>query len=68
MRVLTTAKQDELLKRIAACQIIVNNIKGIDPNFYATLGEHFANMAYDIGGIEGITKVKNTAFGWNKEE
>lgn len=66
MRVITTQKQQELLKRITACQIIINNIKGIDAEFYGTLTEHFTELAYAIGDIKGLNKVKNTVFGWKE--
>lgn len=59
MKLLTKNKQDELLKRIAACQIICNeyidDIEAMDK-----MKENLASLAIEIGGCSGATKVQNT--------
>lgn len=58
MKLLTKNKQDELLKRIAACQIICNeyidDIEAVDK-----MTENLASLAIEIGGCSGATKVQN---------
>lgn len=59
MKILNRKKQDYLLKRIASCQIICN--KYIEDIEAATiLTEHLADLAIEIGGEYGATKVQNT--------
>ena len=59
MKLLTKNKQDELLKRIAACQIICNKyVNDIEAATYLT--EHLATLSIEIGGCSGASKVLNT--------
>lgn len=67
MKLLSGEQQDEILKRITACQIICNNyIDDIDAVTYMT--ENLADVALEVGGINGATKVINTMHQYNKKE
>ena len=59
MKIITKKKVDEILKRIAANEIIgieyINNIEA-----HTKLSENNADIAFEIGGIKGMTKIQNT--------
>ena len=59
MKILTNKKKDELLKRIAACQIIANNYIA-DIEALEQITENLADMAIDIGGVYGADRVVKT--------
>ena len=58
MRILTKKKQDEILKLLAANEIIA--INGLKPEYFDSFGDNSINVVYAIGGIKGLQKVKNT--------
>lgn len=64
MKILTRKEQDEILKRIAACQIICNNYIGIktrdEIEARTKMAENLAFIAVTIGGEYGVDKVINT--------
>ena len=59
MKIITKKKVNEILKRIAANEIIgieyINNIET-----HTKLSENNADIAFEIGGIKGMTKIQNT--------
>ena len=59
MKIITKKKADKILKRIAANEIIgieqMNDIKA-----FTKLSENNADIAFEIGGIKGMTKIQNT--------
>ena len=58
MKLLFRKEQDEILKRIAACQIICNSyINELDA--YAKINENLANIATTVDGCSGAEKVLN---------
>lgn len=67
MKILTKNKQDELLKHVAACQIICNKyIDDIEAMYKMT--ENLASLAIEIGGCSGASKVQNTFMKYRKEK
>ena len=59
MKIITKKKADEILKRITANEIIgIECIKDIEA--YTKLSENNTDIAFEIGGIKGITKIQNT--------
>ena len=59
MKVLTDKQVDEVLKRIAVCQIMTNtNVKNASAMFGMT--ENLASIAAIIGGADGAMKVINS--------
>ena len=59
MKIITKKKADEILKRITANEIIgIEYIKDIEA--YTKLSENNADIAFEIGEIKGMTKIKNT--------
>lgn len=62
MKILTTKNQNQLLKRIIACQIMIDNTKDINIKIYSKLTEQFSEISYEIGGVKGLHKVRNTIF------
>ena len=59
MKILTKKKADEILKRITANEIIgIEHINDIEAHT-KFIGNN-ADIALEIGGIEGLTKVQNT--------
>ena len=56
MKILTNKKEDELLKRIAACQIIAANYIA-DIEALEQITENLSDMAIKIGGAYGISRV-----------
>lgn len=59
MKIITKKKADEILKRITANEIIgIECIDDIDA--HTKFSENNANIAFEIGGIEGMKKVQNT--------
>ena len=59
MKIITKKKADEILKRIAANEIIgIEYIKDIEA--YTKLSENNTDIAFEIGGIKGMTKIQNT--------
>lgn len=69
MKILTRKEQDEILKRIAACQIICNNYIGIKTRDEIEAGskmtENLAEIAVTAGGETGADKVMNTVHKYN---
>ena len=59
MKIITKKKADEILKRITANEIIdIEYIKDIEA--YTKLSENNTDIAFEIGGIKGMTKIQNT--------
>ena len=59
MKIITKKKADEILKRITANAIIgIEYIEDIEA--HTKFSENNAGIAFEIGGIEGMTKVQNT--------
>ena len=59
MKIITKKKADEILKRITANEII--GIECImDVEAHTKFSENNADIAFEIGGIKGMTKIKNT--------
>lgn len=58
-RILFKKKQDEILKRVTACQIIaIEHIS--NPEAYEQITENLADIAIGIGGAEGGNRVLST--------
>lgn len=70
MKILSRKEQDEILKLIAACQIICNNYIGIKTKDEIEAGtkmtENLADIAVTIGGEYGADKVMNTVHKYNE--
>lgn len=70
MKILSRKEQDEILKRIAACQIICNNYIGIktrdEIEAGAKMTENLADIAVTVGGPAGADKVMNTVHRYNE--
>ena len=59
MKIITKKKADEILKRITANEIIgIEYIKDIE--VYTKLSENNTDIAFEIGGVKGMTKIQNT--------
>lgn len=59
MKIITKKKADEILKRITANEIIgIEYIEDIEA--HAKFCENNAYIAFEIGGIKGMTKIQNT--------
>ena len=69
MKILSRKEQDEILKRVAACQIICNNYIGIktrdEIEAGAKMTENLADIAVTVGAPEGADKVMNTVHKYN---
>ena len=66
MKILTKKRQNEILKRIAACKIITDNyIDDIEAYTYMT--QNIASISHLIGGTYGAEKVYMTAINYDKE-
>ena len=69
MKILSRKEQDEILKRIAACQIICNNYIDIKTRDEIEAGtkmtENLADIAVTAGGETGADKVMNTVRKYN---
>ena len=69
MKILTRKEQDEILKRVAACQIICNNYIGIKTRDEIEAGtkmtENLSDIAVTVGGESGADKVMNTVHKYN---
>ena len=70
MKILSRKEQDEILKRIAACQIICNNYIGVktrdEIEAGAKMTENLADIAVAVGGSVGADKVMNTVHKYNE--
>ena len=70
MKILSRKEQDEILKRIAACQIICNNYIGVKTRDEIEAGtkmtENLADIAVSIGCSAGADKVINTVHKYNE--
>ena len=70
MKILSRKKQDEILKRIAACQIICNNYIGIktrdEIEAGAKMTENLADISVTVGGSAGADNVMNTVHKYNE--
>ena len=65
MKILSRKQQDDILKRVAACQIIcINCIENIEA--FDKMTENLANISIAIGGESGINKVLNTVHKYNE--
>ena len=65
MKLLFRKEQDEILKRIAACQLICNTyVKDIEA--YTKMTENLANIAVIVGACSGANKVMNTVHKYNE--
>ena len=58
MRILMKKKQDEILKFLAANEIIA--IKGLKAEYLNSFCDNSINVVCAIGGIKGLQKVTNT--------
>ena len=59
MKIITKKKADEILKRITANEII--GIECMDDiEAYTKFSENNVDIAFEIGGIKGMTKIQNT--------
>ncbi len=58
MRILTKKKQDEILKLLAANEIIA--INGLKTEYHDSFCDNSINAVYAIGGIKGLQKIRNT--------
>lgn len=59
MKFLSKNEQDEILKRVTACQIICNNyVKDIEA--VSKITENLADIAVTVGGCLGASKVMST--------
>ena len=59
MKIITKKKVDEILKRITANEIIgIEYIKDIEA--HTKFSENNVDIALEIGGIKGMTKIQNT--------
>lgn len=65
MKLLTKKEQEEILKRIAACQIIANEYIS-DVEAYDKMTENLVDIAISVGGCEGVEKVQNTVRKYNE--
>lgn len=67
MKILRKKKCDEILKRIVANEIIQieYGLRNMDAETKAT--ENRADIAYIVGGIKGMNKVKNTIHNMYKD-
>ena len=69
MKILTRKEQDEILKRIAACQIRCNNYIGIktqdEIEARTKMTENLAGIAVAVRGVSGADKVMNTVYKYN---
>lgn len=65
MKILSRKQQNEILKRVAACQIICNNyIEDIEA--FDKMTENLSDIAVTIGGESGANKVMNTVYKHNE--
>lgn len=65
MKILTRKKQDEILKRLSANEIIA--ISCLKHESFEKFIDNSANIVYNIGGIKGLNKVSNTITKWLEE-
>lgn len=65
MKILTRKKQDEILKRMAANNIIA--IPCLNHESFEKFIDNSTNIVYDIGDIKGLHKVSNTITNWLDE-
>lgn len=59
MKLLPKRECDEILKRIAACQIIANEYIS-DIEAFDKITENLADITLSVGGCKGADKVQNT--------
>ena len=64
MKILTRKKQNEILKLLAANEIIA--INSLNTEDFEIFVDNSANTVYAIGGINGMQKVRNTVENWLK--
>ena len=65
MKILTRKKQDEILKRLVANQIIA--VADLKLENFEKFIDNSAKIVYYIGGIKGLNKVSNTITKWSEE-
>lgn len=66
MKILTRKQQDEILKMLCANHIIANHSM-MEIESYCQFIENTADLAYLVGGMKGMLKVKNTVGKWHKD-
>lgn len=70
MKILSRKQQDEILKRVAACQIISDKYIGIKTREEIEAGtkmtENLADIAVTVAGEYGADKVMNTVHKYNE--
>lgn len=59
MKILSRKQQDDILKRVAACQIICNNYID-DIEDFDKMTENLANIVANVDLRSGVDKVVNT--------
>ena len=64
MKILTRKKQNEILKLLAANEIIA--INSLNTEDFESFIDNSANAVYAISGIKGMQKVRNTVENWIK--
>lgn len=60
MRILTRKEQDELLKLVSACQIVLIHEHGMDMENFDSITSNLANISYIVDKKNGLSKIKNT--------
>ena len=65
MKILSKKQQDEILKRIAACEIIcINCVENIEA--FDKMIENLEDISFTVGGESGADKVMNTVHKYNE--
>ena len=67
MKIITKKKADEILKRITANEIIGSEYID-DIEAHIEFSENNADIAFEVGGIKGMTKIQNTLKRWYRNE
>ena len=65
MKILTRKKQDEILKRLFVNEIIA--VLELKHESFEKFIDNSAYIVYDIGGVKGMKKVRNTVEKWLQE-
>ena len=64
MKIINKKKQDEILKRLAANAIIAHSKINEDFEAIEKFVDNTCEIAYLIGGVDGMLKVRNTVFNY----
>lgn len=59
MKIFTRKDKDEVLKRIATCQMITIEFVD-DPKAYSKITDSLTEIAVLVGGIEGLNKIQRS--------